>query len=318
MSTTFCTIITRSHLHWALALHASLERHQPGTSFTILVTDADALVLPPGLDQRIKVMTLEDVLDTELGRAIQTAYADRPDELRWSLKPILMMKLLEQYEKVLYGDCDLHFFAPIDMLLEQLDRDRMLLSPHWRCSRPSVHRTEFIGLMTEGFFNGGFVAANRQALEPLEHWARNCLAMCVVDRCSAQFVDQSHLNVLPVYYEGIGIIRHRGCNLAFWNRIENVRGLDEQGEVKINGSYPVVFIHFTKSTVRSIGIGQDPLLQPYLDQFSVELERYGTGQNHVQRVLDEHYAQLSALAEEERKRSHPSLLQRIRTRLRHS
>lgn len=316
MSVAFCTIITRSHQHWALALHASLQRHQPGLHFVVLVTDADGLDLPAALRPQIEVLTLADVRDGGVGDAIQQKYAERSDALRWSLKPVLMRKLLERHEKVLYGDCDLYFFAPIGMLLDQLDRDRMLLAPHWRWSRPDRHTGEFIDLMTAGLFNGGFVAANREAMEPLEHWAHNCMVLCEVDPARGQFVDQSHLNVLPVYHEGIGIIRHRGCNVAFWNRRENVRSVDAEGTVRINGSDPIVFIHFTKSTVRSIATGEDPLLRPHLAAFNVDLGRFGGGYDHVRKVLEETFQQRLLDAAEERARHRPTLMQRVQFQLR--
>lgn len=316
MSVAFCTIITRSHLHWALALRASLEKHQPGLHFVILVTDADDVQLPPDQQERTTVMRLADLRDGGVGDAIQQRYAAQADELRWSLKPVLMLKLLERFDKVLYGDCDLHFFAPIQMLLDQLDRERMLLAPHWRWSQPDGHAREFVLLMTEGLFNGGFVGAHRSARAPLEHWARNCLALCVVDRSRAQFVDQSHLNILPVYHEGIGIIRHRGCNLAFWNRQENVRSAGTDGEVRINGEFPVVFIHFTKSTIRSIATGEDHLLMPYLTRFNQEMERFKPGHDQVQLVLEQVKEEERALAAQARTRSEISLGQRIKSRLR--
>ena len=102
----------------------------------------------------------------------------------------------------------------------------------------------------------------------LDWWARNCLAICEKDPCKGQFVDQSHLNLLPVFFEGVYILSHRGCNVANWNQLECRREKQVDGSVIINHTYPIVFIHFTKSTVRGILHGEDDKLLPYLEKFN--------------------------------------------------
>lgn len=278
----FCTIITRSHLPWALALAGSLRQHEPELPFHILITDLDpSAKVEVGAMGDITIVRLSDVMDVSVGRALAAKYADRSDELRWTMKPVLMEYLHQRYEKVAYGDCDLHFFTDHTWLWEELDRSVMLLTPHWRSSRAAVDRANFDLLFVEGLYNAGFVAAHRKASSPLRRWAENCLEVCVKDAGTGQFVDQTHLNVLPIYFEGVVPLKHRGCNVANWNMVECPRSLGPDGEVRIQGSYPVVFIHFTRSMIDGITSGVDALLLPHLTTLRDRLIAHGLGRDII-------------------------------------
>jgi hypothetical protein len=61
--------------------------------------------------QNIEVAYLKDVVPVSIGAQLATKYAQESDVLRWSMKPVLMEYLHRRYEKVIYGDCDLHFFS---------------------------------------------------------------------------------------------------------------------------------------------------------------------------------------------------------------
>jgi hypothetical protein len=40
------------------------------------------------------------------------------------------------------------------------------------------------------------------------------------DPSHGQFVDQTHLNLLPIYFDHVKILKHRGCNVANWKQVE--------------------------------------------------------------------------------------------------
>lgn len=264
----FCTIITRSHLGWALALCDSLRQWEAALPFVILVSDVeDAATLDAGGRRGVEFLLLEDMKRTALGSAICTKYAEQSDELRWSLKPVLMLHLLQRARKVMYGDCDLHFYSAPDRLWKELDTATLLLSPHWRSATATVDRANFDLLYVGGLYNGGFVAASRGGEPALEAWGANCLEVCIKDFTQGQYVDQTHLNLLPVYFDGVRVLKHRGCNVANWNMVECARTTMPDGAVLINGVHPIVFIHFTRSMIDGIVSGVDGALMPHLRIF---------------------------------------------------
>jgi hypothetical protein len=281
MGHTFCTIITASHLPWAIALTRSLRDCGSTAGMSILVVDAvqDTLIK----EQGVELVTLEEMRHSDLGRRICDRYATMPDALRWSLKPVLMKHLLDLYDKVIYLDWDLHFYSDPGFLWNELDGSSVLLSPHWRSSRVSIDRPNFEVLLVGGLFNAGFVGANRAGIPALDHWGENCFDLCIKDFTKAMCDDQHYLNLLPVYFENVGILRHRGCNLANWNMVECERTMGKDGEVLINGEYPVIFVHFTRSTIKGILKGCDPLLRTHLQQLDERLEQVAPGTGLIEK-----------------------------------
>jgi hypothetical protein len=278
MEKAFCTIITRSHLPWALAMASSLRDVEPDLPVYVLVTDTIATAFDgTGAVNDVHLLFLSDVAQDELAQRVITTYGSDSNALRWCMKPVLMEHLLRRYGKVVYGDCDLFFFGPLDMIWQGLDTWSVLLTPHWRSARVGVDRPNFDLLYVGGLYNAGFVAAQRAGLPALRSWAENCLGLCVKDFTIGQCDDQAHLNLLPVYFEDVGIVRHRGCNVANWNMVECKRTRGPHGAVLINGVDPVVFIHFTRSTIDGIVRGDDPLLMPHVEQLRDRLLHHGHG-----------------------------------------
>ncbi len=274
----FCTIVTQSHLAWALALGRSLRQFDPALPFVILISDVEKLdpeatkSLPD-----IEVLFLKDILHIAPATRIVERYAAQKDTVRWCMKPILMRYLHERYAKVIYGDCDLHFHSDPAWIWQELDEANVLLSPHWRSADPVVDRPNFDLLYVGGLYNAGFIGANRQGAAALDHWAKICLEVCFKDFTKGQCDDQAHLNLLPVYFDRVYPLKHRGCNVANWNMVECERVEAAHGEVLINGVYPIVFIHFTRSMIDGIVSGDDPLLMPHLEILRDRLLEHGSG-----------------------------------------
>ncbi len=284
MSYSFCTIVTQSHIPWAMALHESLTAFDPEVDFHVLVTDAPEPAIPDGAQGHITMHDLSAVDDGGLGTAMQKEYGDDPDALRWSLKPVFMQKLMATSDRVLYGDCDLYFFGDYRFLVDELEVSSVLLTPHWRCSRISDDAYNFRLLFTEGLYNAGFVGASHWGRDALDHWAKNSLASCKDDRRNGIYDDQTHLNLLPVMFDGVHVVKHRGCNVANWNQVECRRVKREDGSVWINDRDPIVFIHFTESLARGVLSDLDPHLRPHLRRFHDALERWSPGFDYIGRV----------------------------------
>jgi hypothetical protein len=77
-------------------------------------------------------------------------------------------------------------------------------------------------------------------------------------------VDQRYLDAFPVYFEGVRIVKHLGCNVAQWNS-DFLKRKEVDGEILINGKWPIVFIHFSSVTIQNIQNGIDHILRPYLE-----------------------------------------------------
>jgi hypothetical protein len=286
---TFCTIITSGHIPYALALYKSLARYDKVVQLHVLVTDrtADApQVSYPGLH----LFYAAKLQQYDLVNELYNKYAHTGmDHFRWSLKPVFMSYLLENgFEKVLYVDADLFFFHEFAFLFDALDAASILLTPHWNNSDPLVNEQSFVSLFTCGIFNAGFVGASREGLPALRWWSRACHYKMGALPLQGIYDDQRYLDVLPVKFENVHIIRHWGCNVATWNLRECGR-IPVNGQVLINGTYPIIFIHMNRMLITEILKGHDVLLRPYFDEFRKTFEEDGVPLNDFIKDLD-HYA----------------------------
>jgi hypothetical protein len=265
-----CTISTYSHLFKAKALAASLREHGD-FPIHILVTDTPA---PDGHDNCL-YYSLSDLPVNSTLQKIVTRYKLLPDKLRWSLKPIFMMHLLnaKNVERILYVDNDQFFYNSPLFLFELLEHNSILLTPHHYKINPNQQQNWFEANFRVGLFNAGFVGASVKGLDTLAWWAECCSYRCEKNPFRGLFDDQKYLDLVPVIDENAYIVRHRGCNVAGWNT-ELCQRTAEGQDVLINHQFPIVFVHYNYTTVREITTGNDALLQPYLDKYVSTLQQF--------------------------------------------
>ena len=177
-------------------------------------------------------------------------------------------------DQVFYIDPDICFFSSFEFFAQYLEFYSILLTPHWRCSNPYIDPSNFAILQTSGLFNAGFIGVSKNGIPAMEWWSKVCLYKCIKDSRRGLFVDQSYLDLIPIYFDNVKILKHKGCNIANWNQVECKRTINEKGEVLINNSWIIVFIHFTKSTIRGIKNGQDSLLKKHLEQYEAMIQKY--------------------------------------------
>lgn len=277
----FGTIVTLDYLPYAHVLFDSINKLNSAVVLNVLVSDTKRLEAgnnADGSNPGIRFTYYDDLCSDGIGKSIFEKYhKGYHDAFRWSMKPVFMLQLLEEFESAIYVDSDIHFFNDFTFLFDLLETHSVLLSPHFRSSDPAKDYDNYVLQFNNGIFNGGFVAANRNGRAKLAWWAKVCNEICEVNLAKGQFVDQSHLNLMPIYFDDVYILKHRGCNVANWNLFECVRMLNSTGEVVINNSYPVIFIHFTRSTVRGIIAGDDQLLRPFLEVYLKKLSQHGVG-----------------------------------------
>ncbi len=266
MRKTFCTIITANYFFYIKALYDSLERFNTDASFHVLVVDQ---IETPLSYKNIVVHALKTIKERypEDYGLIQKYETDKESNLRWALKPLWLKYLLEEKgcNKALFLDPDLYFYQDPTFLFELLDKNKVILTPHWRSSKPEIDAVNFDLLFIGGIYNAGFFGCTSSAIHVLDWWLKACSYK--MSKEDGYYVDQVFLNLMPVYFhDDVAQIQHKGCNVSNWNTVECERTV-ANGEVLINNIYPVVFIHFTNATIKRIAKGDDILLQPMLAEY---------------------------------------------------
>lgn len=278
MKNAICTIVTSDYQHYAMGLFDSLlDSGFHDFHFIVFVScnKQDCQVLSQ--NPNVSFVFVDDLCACDLGKEIYDAYyLTDMDKFRWSMKSVLILHLIStrQFEKVMCVDCDINFYTSPKFLFELLDEHTVLLTPHYRESLARNDRFNFLLMFTQGLYNAGFFAVSAKGIEVVQWWGLNCLEVCEKNDSIGQFVDQTHLNLIPIYFNDVHILKHRGCNVAGWNLSECRRTINEAGEVKINDEFDVVFIHFTGNTVKNIRFGNDRLLEPHLVKYIERLQKY--------------------------------------------
>lgn len=299
---TFCTIITADYFPKALALYMSLLQQDSSATIQMLVVDDDIIDYPIDKWKGIGLIKVEDLAGLPMVRELYNKYSHiNKDDFRWALKPVLMIYLLKNnFEKVIYADCDLYFVNNFQFLFDQLDNSSMLLTPHWKNTDPVMDEISFYSTFTHGLFNAGFIGANQNAMLPLQWWAEACHYKMGEHLELGIYVDQKYLDAIPVLFENIQMVQHKGCNVAPWNTSVCKRKL-VNGEVLINGIFPIVFFHFNHMLVTEISKGHDSLLKPYLEAYQKLYEDEGFSLSRFLTNLDEY--------------THASILKKIKWQL---
>jgi len=308
-SHTTCTIVTANYLHFALALNESLNRFRETHTY-VLVVDVDVVnhIFHSTLPSTIKILYLSDINKTETSNSIVYKYngLNNNNELRWTLKPILLKFLLSTYEKVLYLDCDLFFCSDFRFLYDELSSCNFLLTPHWRNIDPNIasnyENLHFHKLFQEGIFNAGFIGVSRGGENILDWWTNVCEYKCEKKRAEGLYDDQKYLDVIPIYFNKVKILQHRGCNISTWNFVECARSESANGKVMINEIYDLVFIHFNNLLEEDIISGKDWTLKSHLLSWQKSLKEF--------ELFSKPY-QLKKIQEEEEKAQKILLQQKI-------
>lgn len=236
------------------ALYQSLY-DKTQADFYCLVTDG----IPNEPFEKIKFITLDDIPNEYLSK-LRKKY--KGNKLRWSCKPVIIQHLLQHgCDKVMYIDNDIFFYQSPDFLFDMLDVKNILLTPHYYPVNPTREQIWLEANFRVGLFNGGFIAANQKAVEAMKWWTQCCLYNVKKSFWRGLFDDQKYLDLFPVLYEGVEILKHKGCNVAGWNIETSPRSLNAQGEVILDGKWPLVFVHYNYYTIACIVNNQDPCLK---------------------------------------------------------
>ncbi|WP_088348479.1 MULTISPECIES: hypothetical protein [Rhodomicrobium] len=244
------TSISFSYLAKARVLASSVKRYHPDWWMVVCVTDLP----PPGFNFRIEA---EDFFDEVIWahdlpiEAVQ-AWLFKHDvvEVCTAVKgPVLRSLLNRGAKKVFYLDPDIAVLAPLTPMVEWLDNDSILLTPHQLEPDDTVQaiKDNEIGSLIHGIYNLGFLAVNNDAngLAFADWWDERLRQFCYDDKARGLFVDQKWCDHVPAMFDGVKVVRDPGYNVASWNLSRRRISIPASGDILVNGK-PLRFYHFTK------------------------------------------------------------------------
>ncbi len=244
MNLCFATIVSPNYLAYARVLGDSLAQHAPDVDFRVLIVGRP----DPEVVAAVDACKLKATYAQELGLPDFEHLAYKFDivEFNTALKPTFLKALFGLgFERVVYLDPDISLYAAPLPVLQALDAGEIALIPHALAPVMDGMRPSDIDFLRAGSFNLGFIGLRRggQAMALLDWWERRCLSHGFNDPAFGTFVDQKWLDLAPSYFESVQVLKHPGCNVAYWNLHERSAEF-AGGGYRVNGQ-PLIFFHFS-------------------------------------------------------------------------
>lgn len=172
-------------------------------------------------------------------------------EFSTCLKPFITLFLLETYEKVIFLDPDTCLFNSVQIILDDLEKNTILLTPHHTTPQSNDLGESDTGMLRFGSFNLGFYAVKRSSQSKyfLEWWSQRCFDLCYMDSQFGLSTDQKWVTIAPCFFQDIYVSFNLGYNMAAWNSWERELSLNNNGTYYVNGDIPLIFFHFSNFDV---------------------------------------------------------------------
>lgn len=241
------TCIAVRYLPKARVMCRSLKRYHPELKVHVVLVDKVPKWFDPKSEPFDNLVTIE-----ELGLPNLKSWIFRYSvlEMCTGVKPFALKALLKNpnCEGVFFFDPDIVFFSRLDELLDDLKHNSILLMPH-QLKPEGVHEAivdNEICSLKHGIFNLGFVGVrnDEHGRAFLDWWADRLDRFCWADLSQGLWTDQKWINFVPVFFEGVKIIKSSRFNVAPWNlSTRNLVGSIEEG-LTVDGQ-PLGFYHFT-------------------------------------------------------------------------
>lgn len=243
------TSITFSYLGRARVLATTVKRFHPDWCFIACISD-----LPPGeLTFDLSTEPFDHVVwahDLPIRNISTWLFRHDVVELCTAVKgPLLEVLLKGSIDKIVYLDPDIALFAPLDGVIDELERSSIVLIPHQLDpdeTEMAIFDNEVCSLQ-HGVYNLGFLAIrNDHVGRRFATWfAERLRSYCYSETERGLFVDQKWCDLVPAFFDNVSILRDPGYNVASWNISQRRVIVDGAGAILVNGS-PLRFFHFTK------------------------------------------------------------------------
>ena len=240
------TIVAINYLAYAKTLADTLTKHNPDIELYIcLIGNKDDI--PAGNNIPYKI------IDTHSSKMY--GFSDMRSrynnfELVCALKPFFAEHILQEIKPdiLLYFDADIVVFNKVDVLLKTFESASIILTPHCVHVVPKNGNLSMeMNLLNYGLYNAGFFGVDRSenAFKFLRWFQEKMFLDCSEDLSKARYYDQIWLNLVPLYFEGVHILKDFGYNMAVWNMSERALSRTAEGTYLINDEVPLVFFHYS-------------------------------------------------------------------------
>ncbi len=252
MKIIFFSLCSNNYLAQAKTLGDSILKFYPDSKFTIGLVDY--------LDDQIDYSFFAGM---DILPFYQLDFSDFEDmltrynviEFNTAVKPFYIDYLWRKYgtdSRIIYLDPDILLYRPLDHVTNALKSHDVILTPMF-CEVQTMTSLDELVALRHGMFNLGFIALkySGESGRFVQWWKERLRTHCLIDKPRGIFVDQKWIDLAPMLFDEIFILKHLGYNMAWWNFSER-KLLDLGTEFGVNQpDQHLYFFHFSGFKPRS-------------------------------------------------------------------
>jgi len=211
------TIVAKNRIALARVLADSFRRRHPEIPFFVLLADEiDGYLAPEA--ERFDVLRLGELAIPDLPRFC-SHYSQQ--ELTYASTPFVLRHLLDRgFGRVAFFKQESLVVGDLTPILDLLKTHAILLTPHLlEPPKGAAPIPRERNILQSGVYNAGFlgVSASPAARSFLSWWADRLYEHCRHDVPGGLHFEQRWLDLVPGFFEDVGIVRDPGFNVGHWN-----------------------------------------------------------------------------------------------------
>jgi hypothetical protein len=215
------TTAAKRHLALVRVLARSFQQHHPDIPFFVALADTIDGRFDPDKEP-FRCLALDDLGIADLGR-MRFHYTQQ--ELTYAVTPYLLRHLLDLgFSRAVYLKQESLVLDDLTPVLDLLARHAIVLTPHVQrpIEGPDAVEREAV-ILQAGVFNVGFlgVAARDSGRAFLEWWQDRLIEHCRRDVGAGMHFEQRWLEMAPIFFDGVHVIRDPAFNIGHWNLPEH-------------------------------------------------------------------------------------------------
>lgn len=242
----YFTLCSNNYLPFALSLGQSINTFDPQARFVIGLVDK--------LDKQIDYSLWDEfefIPCFDLGYPEFQGMLSRYNiiEFNTAVKPFYFEYLFDKnpsVTEIFYLDPDLFFYQHPNLMRSEFQDADILLTPNLIYTQSQASTGELASLR-HGMYNLGFLGLRRsvESLRLISWWKERLIEHCRIDKCWGIFVDQKWMDLAPLFFDRIKLVKHPGWNMAWWNFNERKLVQNSSGYWVNTQDQPLVFFHFS-------------------------------------------------------------------------
>lgn len=266
------TICSNNYLSQAKTLGDSLLVHNPDYTFIIGLTDEFDERIDYGLFSPHIILPVKNIgilQFDDLWKKYDIV------EFNTCVKASYFKYIFSAYPKannVCYFDPDIVVYHSLSILEEAFLENEILITPHVLSpvEIDDKHPSEYT-FLNFGLYNLGFIGVHRNCTLQagfLNWWENRILTLGYNKPCDGLYVDQLWINLVPIFFEKVILLKNIGLNVAPWNLHERTVLHTIDNKYKMNDGSPLYFFHFSSYNYKNIDA-----LSKYYSRYSFETHK---------------------------------------------